>query len=66
MNTPKSVQQWIIFAIIIMAVLAILVAAANYFGFAIPQIFWYALGVIVAAAFLILVVKFLFSLGGGD
>lgn len=64
MNTPKTLQQWIVLAIIVMAVIAILVAAAHFFGFVIPQIVWYALGIVAGAVFLIFIVKFLFSLGG--
>lgn len=64
MTTPKSFGQWIIFLIIAMALVAIVIVAAHYFGFVIPQIVYTVAGIVIVACLLVLAAKFLLGVGG--
>lgn len=63
MNMPNTFGQWVIAIIIILAILAVVIVGAQYFGFVIPQIVWTVLGILAVAALLIVAVKFLLGLG---
>jgi hypothetical protein len=52
--------------IILGGLIAVGVAAAQFFGFPIPQLFWTLLWIVAGVSLLILVVKFLLSLGGSE
>lgn len=66
MTPPKTIGQWLIMVIILGGLIAVGVAAAQFFGFPIPQLFWTLLWIVAGVSLLILVVKFLLSLGGSE
>lgn len=64
MNPPKTLAQWLIMIVIVGALVAIGVAAAQHFGIGIPPLVWTLLWVVLGASLIILAIRFLMSLGG--
>jgi hypothetical protein len=57
-----GLMEWVIFLIILAAVIAIAYAALNYFGIQVPPIILRIILIVVVAAFAILAIRFLLSL----
>lgn len=57
-----GMQEWIIFAVVVAAVVGIVYAAFQYFGIPIPPILLKIVGIVAVAAFAIICIRFLFSL----
>jgi hypothetical protein len=66
MNTPRTFGQWVVFIIVAMGLIAIVLAAAHYFGFVIPQIAYTVAGIVIVVVLLVLAAKFLLGVGGKE
>lgn len=57
-----ALQDWIVFIVVIAAVIGVVYLALQYFGVTIPPIFVRIVGIVIVAVFAILAIRFLFAL----